>query len=305
MAASAPGYHVIDLDGKDMPPGITAASAPSPDTPPTYANTFKDRIEALCAKHGIDGPFKSALFKFSECHIITLLDDSGSMNANVDGTKNTRWDELKTFVDYLLEFSRVFDPLGMDMHFLNRTGKQHITIADDITTLFNNPPRGGTPLVTKLEKIYADYKDVKRQKVLFIATDGEPDDDVKPYDKMRRILLKLSESGFHITFIICADNELEIEYVKKFDSIQNIDVVDDYHTEMNNIKRIQGSHFEFTYGDYITKALCGSFNEVLDKLNEIKLTESQIGRKPSRNAPPAVARPQTGIFTRFMRWMCG
>lgn len=40
----------------------------------------------------------------------------------------------------------------------------------------------------------------------------------------------------------------------------NLDVMDDYASERDEIQRIRGKNFPFSFGDYIAKALLGSMD---------------------------------------------
>lgn len=46
------------------------------------------------------------------------------------------------------------------------------------------------------------------------------------------------------------------------------DVVDDYRSERNEIKKARGHGFSFTFGDYVVKSLIGSIDPELDNLDE-------------------------------------
>ena len=49
--------------------------------------------------------------------------------------------------------------------------------------------------------------------------------------------------------------------------IPHLDVVDDYKTETHQVRATQGPSFEFSFGDYVVKALSPS----LDESDEIPL----------------------------------
>jgi hypothetical protein len=233
------------------------------------------QLDALCIRHDINPAFKSLLWNLNEKHIIFLCDDSGSMNATIDNTMKTRWDELKHVVTEVLDISLIFDPLGMDVHFLNRAPINNIRDINTLVPHFRNPPTGGTPLVTKLNEISRMYQrsDYYRiSKLLIIATDGEPSDDEHHYPGLKNIMRQLVEQGYHIAFLVCTDNESQVAYLNDIDRLyQQVDVTDDYLTEKRQIQGVQGGKFKFSYGDYIVKLLAGSFVAALDSLDEHKL----------------------------------
>ena len=49
--------------------------------------------------------------------------------------------------------------------------------------------------------------------------------------------------------------------------IPRLDIVDDYYSESREVKAVKGASFEFSFGDYVVKALSPS----LDELDEIPL----------------------------------
>jgi hypothetical protein len=183
----------------------------------------------------------------------------------------------------VLDISLIFDPLGMDVHFLNRPALTNVRDVIKLATHFKKSPNGGTPLVTKLNEISRLYQDPtyhRISKLLIIATDGEPSDDEHHYPGFKNIMRQLVEQGFHIAFLVCTDNESQIEYLNDIDRLyQQVDVTDDYLTEKRQIQGVQGRNFKFSYGDYIVKLLAGSFVNSLDSLDEHKLTTRKTEKK--------------------------
>lgn len=52
--------------------------------------------------------------------------------------------------------------------------------------------------------------------------------------------------------------------------MKRLDIVDDYRSERNEIRRVQGKSFPFSFGDYVVKCLIGSFDRDTDMLDETK-----------------------------------
>lgn len=55
--------------------------------------------------------------------------------------------------------------------------------------------------------------------------------------------------------------------------IKNLDIIDDYNSEKKEVIKIQGDKFNFSFGDYIVKALLGSIDPYFDKLDEQKISK--------------------------------
>ena len=141
-----------------QPPSYEASFPVTQPINPDIMLEKRAKFQALCAKHDINPVFQSSLWSLNEKHIIFLCDDSGSMNSQVDnkymsgagGGVITRWDELKYVVAEVLDISLIFDPIGMDVHFLNRPSMLNVRSLTPILHAFGTPPSGGTPLVARL-----------------------------------------------------------------------------------------------------------------------------------------------------------
>jgi hypothetical protein len=234
----------------------------------------RNMLNQLARDHNINPMFKEMLWQINEKHIITICDDSGSMNATVDGSSKTRWDELRKAILEILDVALIFDPVGMDVHFLNRAPQVGVKFSEQITLSFSAPPNGGTPLITKLTEIEQQYRTLPYGKLLIIATDGEPSDDngQQNYPKLKACMARLVEQGYNIAFLICTDQDYQIRYINDIDrQYQQVDVTDDYKTELKEVRRAQGRSFQFSYGDYIVKLLVGSIDHTLDQMDERRL----------------------------------
>lgn len=288
MASSTTNKREFNIDSimtsqPSAPPSYDASISASQPINPDIMLEKQAKHQALCAKLDINPVFQSSLWSLNEKHIIFLCDDSGSMNSQVDnkfmsgsvGGVITRWDELKYVVTEVFEISLIFDPVGMDVHFLNRPSMLNVRSQTPILHAFGNPPSGGTPLVARLNSISQTYRNTdqyKYSKLLIIATDGEPTDDDPVYSGFKQVIRTLVEQGFNIAFLICTDREDQVKYINYVDRLyQQVDVTDDYLTEKKQVQNVQGRYFKFSYGDYIVKLLAGCIDPVLDGLDERRL----------------------------------
>ncbi len=245
------------------------------------------KIAELCARLDISYPFQSSLYSLNEQHIICICDDSGSMKSSTDKHGTTRWAELKHAVSTILDIALIFDPLGMDLHFLNRESIYNIKSTGQLNT-FNMLPAGGTPLVGKLADISRRYAGTRYSKLLIVATDGEPTDDDINYSGFKSVIRSLVQQGFHINFLICTDNDSQVAYINNIDRLyQQVDTTDDYATEKREVQRAQGRSFKFSYGDYIVKLLAGSIDVRLDSLDEKKLPATMLAPGSHMHYHPA------------------
>jgi hypothetical protein len=60
-----------------------------------------------------------------------------------------------------------------------------------------------------------------------------------------------------------------VSYLNDWDRlICNLDVIDDFRSEREEIKREKGSQARFSFGDYVVKSLIGSIDPTIDRLDE-------------------------------------
>ena len=63
----------------------------------------------------------------------------------------------------------------------------------------------------------------------------------------------------YVTFLNCSDDDKAVEYLEKLDkTLPNIDTVDSYETELQQVKKERGENFTFPFGLYVCKAVLGS-----------------------------------------------
>ena len=69
----------------------------------------------------------------------------------------------------------------------------------------------------------------------------------------------------------CSDQENDVGYLNKLDrKIPNIDTLDDYNSELLEVRKAQGKKFKYSFGDHVVRLLLGPICPELDKLDEKK-----------------------------------
>ena len=254
------------------------------EQPPTYDQLYNknEKFKQIIGRHEINADFADKLQQLQGYEIVVVCDDSGSMNSPViDGTGRqiigmTRWTELKQTVTIVVEIASLMDTNGIDVYFLNRDPVLNTVDAAQLDAVFARPPAGGTNIARVLKQILHDKRDeVKERKLLIVvATDGLAQTD-RGHDGTAELeaLLKherpIVDRTF-VTFLMCTDDDAVVDIYNKWDAaIKNVDVVDDYVSERKEILRAQGSHFKFSFGDYVVKMLLGSIDPYFDKLDEL------------------------------------
>ena len=240
-----------------------------------YRLEVNARLQAVAAKYKICDALTQRLCMLEQFEIVLLCDDSGSMNTPLEGTHKTRWDELQAIVNIIIEISVVLDSNGVDVHFLNRDAVFNVTDPRHIYKSFAAYPVGATPLTPALRRIFqlaANNSNRKKHLLVFVATDGEPTDSRANVDipsLERLMLIERQSDKMHVVFLTCTDDKSSVAYLSEWDrTMVNVDVIDDYKTEREEIRQIQGLRFPFSFGDYIAKALLGAVDPQMDSLDE-------------------------------------
>ncbi|CAM4772508.1 unnamed protein product [Rotaria magnacalcarata] len=234
-----------------------------------------DRIRAIAGRYEINDTLAQRLNILNQFEIVLLCDDSGSMNTPVDGTQGTRWDELRSIVQIVMEIGCVFDSNGIDVNFLNRSPMKNVTDPRQVIESFSQRPSGLTPLTPALRQIFqsaASKPGSDKRLLVFVATDGAPTDangnvDVQGLENLMRNERQANTT--YVTFLACTDDESSVAYLSQWDrSMMNVDVVDDYKTEREEVRRTRGYNYPFSFGDYVAKALLGAVDPQMDLLDE-------------------------------------
>lgn len=212
--------------------------------------------------------------------IVFICDDSGSMKAPVTtpNTKSyenlpTRWTEMQNIVKIVTRLSIILDDDGIDIYPLNRPPMFNVTSESQLTELFRESPKGGTPILSTLKRVLKDKAKALSEKKLLIviATDGEPTSDSSNAIEELFIFLQTQRKPIHkihTTILACTDDNKTMEYLENWDrELENFDVVDDYFSERERIQEDKGKSYKFSFGDYIVKILLGSIDKELDNLD--------------------------------------
>lgn len=252
---------------------------------PIQADSYrKERLRAICNRHEICGLFADKLSQLENFDIVIVADDSGSMNdpagsvqingvANPYGSGATRWDELKRTSGIIIDIASTMSTTGVDVYFLNRPPKLGVISRDDLNDTFKAKPSGGTPIVPVPKKIFSQPSRKGTKRLVILMTDGRPTgpdgrgDDIAAF---KACLLYDRRDTDYVNIIACTDDDATMAYLNNWDdTIPRLDVIDDYGSEYQEVKRVQGKNFPFSYGDYVVKSMLGSVDPWFDHLDEI------------------------------------
>ncbi|CAF2978143.1 unnamed protein product [Rotaria socialis] len=271
------GYPQQPGGYEPRPSGYPPQGGGYPGQPPQGGFMSNDQraqqLNQLAQRYEISPQIAARLNILANCEIVLLCDDSGSMNTPLQGTNQSRWDELKSVVNTVVDIGAVMDSNGIDVYFLNRDPMLNVNNGQTVRHVFNSPPQGLTPLVPALRKILAAKRSLTYEKklLILIATDGAPTNDHGQIDigTLEAVLRNERTPQTYITFLACTDDLQAVNYLSNWDkSMPNLDVIDDYRSERAEIQQIRGPSFPFSFGDYIVKSLLGSIDPWFDSLDE-------------------------------------
>ena len=248
-----------------------------PSAPPSPIMLSKSqKIDSLINEYEIDPLFSEKLDILSNFEIVLLVDDSGSMNTPINSNKHdTRWDELKEVVNIVIKIATIYDENGIDINFLNRNNYENVNEPNLINHIFDEKPYGLTPLNNSVNQILNKYQNSTKPVLIIIATDGIPTNNYgnRDVNTFKNTLKNKDHSRYFISFLACSDQEDDVGYLNKLDKIiPNIDTLDDYQSELKEVKKAQGKKFKYTFGDHVVRLLLGPICQELDKLDEISNT---------------------------------
>ncbi|CAF3005535.1 unnamed protein product [Rotaria sp. Silwood2] len=297
------------------PQQFPASAPPLLPPPPPYSNqsgynSFQQsapvdseerlrKFQYLVNRYEINRDFATRLRALEGYEIVFIVDDSGSMNTplgDITGPFDrnpTRWDELRQTVSIVVDIASVFDPDGIDIFFLNREPMRHVKSSEELVPTFAVPPEGPTPILRVLQHVLREKQlEIQERKLLIlIATDGVPTNEVGQQDtKSLEHALRHERNPINripVTIIACTDDNDCIGYLNNWDKkIPNLDVADDYKSERQEIQKVQGKNFPFSFGDYVVKVLMGAVDDWFDTLDERRVTGSgPSSRRTSKNKP--------------------
>jgi len=188
------------------------------------------------------------------------------------GPSPTRWSELKETVGLLVDIGSCFDSTGIDVFFLNRPPVKELKKVTDskFQKAFSAGPSGSTPLTERLCEV-ASAKGGEKPVLLFILTDGQPNGGVACFREHLRALVKKESTPytFKVQIMACTDEEAAVGYLDEIDrEFPEVDVTDDYYSEMLQVLKDVKKVKHFTRGDWCMKAMLGPVSAKFDSWDE-------------------------------------
>jgi hypothetical protein len=266
------------------PPQLKTAPPPQPESESeAEEEPERDPFAEIVRKYQINNEYAIRMRQLRNFNVVFLVDDSSSMNSELDDsplnkqdTKATRWLEAEFFTSISVEIANLFDKDGIDVYFLNHQPPlRNVTNLDDFQAQFKSIKANGyTPLTKALLKIFSDNAQAVKQKPLLVVilTDGEPTDErgYKDIDNFKKCLKDRSPiDRIFISIVACTDQKESVKYLNGLDTkVKNLDVVDDFRSERAEMRKRQGASYDFSFGDYVVKSMIGPIDASVDKADE-------------------------------------
>ncbi len=278
----------------------------------TQDESIEGKMDRIFEIYGIDHFYKKLIWKLAEKQISIILDDSGSMNTTDIGATMSRWQEAVQSALQTIDIALILDK-EMDVHFLNHNfvydqnlrhqfGANYesmidpnfpnmikIRSADDfrrITSVVG--PSGSTPLNSRIRDVMRLHGN--EQTLILIITDGRPDSEgYRSGEDTFFDLIKNKQPNYAVSILACTNEKEALSYLDDMDrGIPQVDVVDDYKNELEQIRTIARSKgqnlqdLKYSGGTHTIRALLGTYIPELDYLDEPG--KQQGTRRPSKDS---------------------
>lgn len=242
-------------------------------------------IKNICAHYEISPWIEEDLSDLKNYDIHLIVDDSTSMQkltytCDSTGKRNTRWDELKSMVNIVVNIGGAITETGINIWFFNRQPNgdikrmpfTNIKDVEYVDHLFREPPNGRTQLTDTLRQVI--YIQNIKPKLILIATHGvstnhDGYEDIRSFE---RLLKNRNADMNRICIILCTDDERIVEIYNNLDKhIERLNIIDEYQTEYKRVKNAQGEKFPYSYGTHMSRIMLSPIFQIYDNMDNIKI----------------------------------
>lgn len=277
-------------------------------------------LDDLCkvfTKYEVPIGLVNKLLSLTDCEMIFLIDDSGSMAGDSDllvkdmstsmsykmsgrmgGSFMNRWEEAENRLHILGEIFSFIPIRNINFCFLNNSEEFNLTrnsvqtpseyessYHQMVQKVFSNFRGGVTPLYTKLKSKLE--KTSSRRRMIYVLTDGQPSDaEISTVSQL--VQNRKDPENNPITFFTCSNRDEDTEWIKEVEEKAKFcSEIDDFISERKEVEHDQGAAFPYSIGFWILCMLVSAINpDDLDALDESKpftrgTLNNLLGRKLS------------------------
>jgi hypothetical protein len=236
------------------------------------------KLDLVIKKYNIHHLFSEHMSVLKNYKLVLCVDDSSSMNNAIIESNNgcvlSRYEEIKTIIDMLINITKIYDNDGLDVHFLNKNPVYNITDYGSVKHILDKIPSGHTPLRHITKGIFHHYKYIDKPLLLIVVTDGLPTDNNgnENLEAYINLLKKRNCDTNFISFLSCSEIEEDVHYLKKLSkNIENVSFLNTYNKENKIITSIKGASYRYTRGDHLARLLLTPIIEKIDIVDELRL----------------------------------
>ncbi|MGI2028383.1 hypothetical protein [Endozoicomonas acroporae] len=227
--------------------------------------------------------YRLAALKNYELHFI--IDNSMSMDIQDGmvhpevGVKMTRFEEAVYRLSHVADLLAHIPVMGIKIQSFTQefppidTGGTPAEVAMQmkrcLDSIFMAKRLPSTPLYpAMLKSIEESERSVQSPpRIIYVFNDGEPNKGGSK-EHIFELLKHRKAERSPVCLVACTDVDSSVEWMNEADEQPNVHVVDDFQSEMREVKRHQGAAFPFTEGFYLMSTLLGPIDPLFDKADE-------------------------------------
>ncbi|MGO0308527.1 hypothetical protein ACTL6P_18380 [Endozoicomonas acroporae] len=227
--------------------------------------------------------YRLAALKNYELHFI--IDNSMSMDTQDGmvhpevGVKMSRFEEAVYRLSHVADLLAHIPVMGIKIQSFTQefppidTGGTPAEVAMQmkrcLDTIFMAERLPSTPLYPAMLKSIEESERSPKSppRIIYVFNDGEPNNGGSK-EHIFELLKHRKAERSPVCLVACTDVDSSVEWMNEADEQPNVHVVDDFQSEMREVKRHQGEAFPFTEGFYLMSTLLGPIDPLFDKADE-------------------------------------
>ena len=162
-------------------------------------------------------------------------------------------------------FSQVFPPIDIQ----RAPAEIASQMKGYLNTILTSPRLNSTPLYPAMSESIKETANSPQSppRIIYVFNDGEPNVGGSKDNVCDLLRYRVAERN-PVCLVACTDSDSAVGWMNKADEEPSVHVVDDFQSEMKEVKMHQGSTFPFTEGFYLMSTLLGPIDPLFDKADE-------------------------------------